>query len=91
MPRVYLSLGLETSRNGQEAMHELELCSANGRLVAGVACKRHGRQELFPIQGVNMQVRAEVHFDPGIEIFHLSIALRMSQGCFGVLDIQDGE
>ena len=38
-----------------------------------------------------MQVRAEVVFDPAIKVFNLRVALRMSQSCFGVLDIQNGE
>ena len=38
-----------------------------------------------------MQVWAEVVFDPAIKVFNLSIALRMSWCCLGVLDIQDGE
>ena len=38
-----------------------------------------------------MQVWAEVAFDPAIKVFNLSIALRMSGSCLGVLDIQNGE
>ena len=38
-----------------------------------------------------MQVPAEVVLDPSIKVFDLSIALRVSRSCFGVLDIQDGE
>ena len=38
-----------------------------------------------------MQVRAEVIFDPAIKVFNLSVALRMSRSCSGVLDIQNGE
>ena len=38
-----------------------------------------------------IQVRAEVIFDSAIKVFNLSIALRMSRSCIGVLDIQNGE
>ena len=72
-------------------MHELKRSRANGRLVGRIVGEFHGRQEFFPIQGVIMQVRAEVVFDASIEVFNLGIALRVSRSRLGVLDIQDGE
>ena len=72
-------------------MHELNQCGANGRLVARVVSERHGWQKFIPIQCVIMLIRAEVFLDAAIEIFNLSIALRMSQGRLRVLDIQDCE
>ena len=50
-------------------------------------CKVHGGQELFPIEGVIVDVGSQIFLDALIEIFDLGIALRVSRSCFCSLDV----
>ena len=61
------------------AVEQLEWSGANCGMVRCVVGEIHGRQELFPIEGVMVDVGCQVFFDAFVEIFHLGIALWMSR------------
>ena len=68
----------------------LEWSFANCGMVQCVVGKVHGRQELFTVEGVIVDVRCQVFFDALAEIFHLGIALWMSRCSFGLFNVPQG-